>query len=120
MLTPKIGDKILRDPCILYGPDKIFHLVYTTSWKSKEIGYAFSKDLVHWSEEVLIPVMHHEPETENSWAPEVVWDEEKKHYFIFWSSRIKGYHLLKINFDNSPKEIAKFFCLQIQIIKNKS
>ncbi len=88
VLTPKIGDKILRDPCILYGPDKIFHLVYTTSWKSKEIGYTSSKDLVHWSEEVLVPVMYHEPATENSWAPEVIWDQENKHYLIFWSSLV--------------------------------
>jgi len=90
VLTPKIGDKILRDPCIIYGPDNVFHLVYTTSWNSKEIGYAYSKDLVNWSEEVLVPVMHNETGTEHSWAPEVVYDSEKKHYLIFWSSPVKG------------------------------
>jgi hypothetical protein len=90
VLTPKIGDKILRDPCILYGPDHIFHLVYTTSWKSKEIGYAYSKDLVHWSEEALLPVMHNETGTKNSWAPEVIYDYEKKHHLIYWASAVTG------------------------------
>jgi hypothetical protein len=83
LLTPKKGEKIFLDPCILYGPNNIFHLVYTTSWNSKKIGYAYSKDLVHWSEEELVPVMHHEPAAENYWATEVIWDQEKKHYLIY-------------------------------------
>jgi hypothetical protein len=65
-------------------------LVYTTSWTSKEIGYAYSKDLVHWSEEQLLPVMHDEPATVHSWAPEVVYDQDKKDYLIYWTSQIKG------------------------------
>jgi beta-xylosidase len=71
-------------------------LVYTTSWRSKEIGVAHSKDLVHWSEEELVPVMHYEPETLHSWAPEVVYDQENKHYLIYWSSFVTGSYLFKI------------------------
>jgi len=87
LLKPEIGDKILRDPCILYGPDGVYHMVWTTSWTKKQIGYSSSKDLIHWSTEELIPVMHDMPAaTDKSWAPELVYNYEKKHYVIFWTS----------------------------------
>jgi beta-galactosidase len=54
------------------------------------MGYAYSKDLVHWFEEELLPVMHHKPATVHSWAPEVIYDQDKKDYLIYWASQIKG------------------------------
>ena len=57
-LAPKVGEsKLMRDPCLLRGPDGTFHMVWTTSWNGKTIGYASSSDLVHWSEQQAIPVM---------------------------------------------------------------
>ena len=32
----------------------------------------------------------HEPEAQNCWAPEIVWDDAKQHYLIFWSTTILG------------------------------
>jgi len=90
LMAPLIGDKILRDPCLLYGPDGLFHLVWTTSWKSKEFGHSTSKDLIHWSTEELVPAMHNFSQTQTTWAPEVIYDSDKKHYLIFWSSLVKG------------------------------
>lgn len=76
-LRPTVGkDKLMRDPCIIKGPDGIFHIVFTTGWHDKIIGYASSKDLIHWSEQKAIPVMEHEPTAKNSWAPEVFYDDE--------------------------------------------
>jgi len=90
-LTPKVGnDKLMRDPCIIQGPDDKFHMVWTVSWKEKGIGYAFSDDLIHWSEQKYIPVMEHEPEARNCWAPEIFYDENSKQYMIFWSTTIPG------------------------------
>lgn len=90
-LTPKVGnDKLMRDPCIIQGPDDKFHMVWTVSWKEKGIGYAFSEDLIHWSEQQYIPVMEHEPEARNCWAPEIFYDENSKQYMIFWSTTIPG------------------------------
>lgn len=88
-LKPVVGkDKLMRDPSICRGPEGTFHMVWTTSWVSKEIGYASSKDLIHWSEQKTIPVMEHEPTTRNSWAPEIFYDRITKTYYIFWASTI--------------------------------
>jgi beta-xylosidase len=90
-LTPEVGgDKLMRDPCIITGRDGKFHMVWTVSWKEKGIGYASSKDLIHWSEQQYIPVMEHEPGAKNCWAPEVFYDEDSKQYLIFWSTTIPG------------------------------
>ena len=90
-LTPAVGnDKLMRDPCIIFGPDGKFHMVWTVSWGEKGIGYASSEDLNHWSDQKYIPVMEHEPEALNCWAPEVFYDEASKQYLIFWSTTIPG------------------------------
>jgi len=89
-LTPKVGGKLMRDPCIIQGPDGIFHMVWTTSWNQKAIGYAHSRDLINWSQQKYIPVMEHEAKAMNSWAPEVFYDEAGKQFLIFWSTTIPG------------------------------
>jgi len=90
-LRPKIGkSKLMRDPCIIQGPDGTFHMVWTTGWGEKGIGYAHSKDLVNWSDQKYIEVMAHEPDAKNCWAPEVFYDEAKAQYIIFWATTIPG------------------------------
>jgi hypothetical protein len=92
-LTPTVGkDKLMRDPCIIQGPDGTFHMVFTTGWHDRIIGYASSKDLISWSEQKAVPVMEHEPEAKNSWAPEVFYDDQKKNYIIYWATTIPGRH----------------------------
>lgn len=90
-LTPAAGgDKLMRDPCIIQGPDDLFHMVWTVSWNEKGIGYANSADLVNWSEQRYIPVMEHEPDARNCWAPEIFYDNDSEKYIIFWSTTIPG------------------------------
>lgn len=90
-LTPEVGgDKLMRDPCIIQGPDDLFHMVWTVSWNEKGIGYANSADLINWSDQKYIPVMEHEPEAMNCWAPEIFYDDESEEYIIFWSTTIPG------------------------------
>ena len=92
-VAPTVGnDKLMRDPFILQGKDGLFHLVWTSSWKDRQIGYASSKDLINWSEQKAIPVMAHEPTAKNCWAPEMVYDPENKNYIIFWATTIPGRH----------------------------
>ena len=92
-LTPTAGkDRLMRDPSICRGPDGTFHMVWTTGWWDQIIGYAWSKDLINWSEQKEIPVMMHEPETRNSWAPELFYDKPTGLYYIFWASTIPGRH----------------------------
>jgi hypothetical protein len=92
LLQPKVGNqKVMRDPSMVQGPDGIFHLVWTSSWRGdKGFGYASSKDLINWSEQQFISVMHKEPTTVNTWAPELFYDEDAKQYLIIWASCIPG------------------------------
>ncbi|SDF48294.1 Glycosyl hydrolases family 43 [Massilia sp. PDC64] len=90
-VTPTVGKaKLMRDPCIVRGPDGIYHMVWTSGWNETGIGYASSPDLIHWSAQRELPVMAHEPTTLNAWAPEIAWDEKRGEYLIFWSSTIPG------------------------------
>ena len=91
VLKPTVSkDKLFRDPCIIKGTDGTYHMVWTVSWNDKGIGYASSKDLVHWSEQRFIPVMMHEDSARNTWAPEITYDPARKEYMIYWATTING------------------------------
>ncbi|MDQ8203221.1 glycoside hydrolase family 43 protein [Pelagicoccus sp. SDUM812003] len=87
-ISPMQG--LMRDPFLACGPDGVFRLVWTTDWESQEIGYASSRDLLHWSEQRKLPVMAEHPATRNCWAPEMVYDAIRSDYLIFWASTIEG------------------------------
>ncbi|MDR0573447.1 MAG: carbohydrate binding domain-containing protein, partial [Tannerella sp.] len=82
-------EKKMRDPFILQGPDGIWRCIWTINWESDKIGYAASKDLIHWGRQSYIPVMSELAEARNCWAPEMIYDEEKQQFVIFWASTIK-------------------------------
>lgn len=89
-LTPTVGTKLMRDPCLVQAPDGQFHLVWTTGWWDQGIGVAHSGDLVEWSAQKFVPVMAHEPTARNAWAPEIVHDRMARRYLIYWASTIPG------------------------------
>jgi hypothetical protein len=90
-LQPLIGiSKLMRDPCIIKGRDGLFHMVWTSGWTERGIGYASSRDLITWSEQQYLKVMDHEPTTKNTWAPELFYDKVSKQYLIYWASTIPG------------------------------
>ncbi len=92
-LSATVGkDKLMRDPSVCQAPDGTFHMVWTSSWTDRIIGYASSKDLIHWSEQKAIPVMMHEPTAHNCWAPELFYDKPSKSFYIFWATTIPGRH----------------------------
>lgn len=92
-LRPEVGkDKLIRDPCVIKGPNGKFHMVWTSGWHDQIIAYANTEDFVHWSPQIDIPVMTHEPSAKNAWAPEVFYDEKQKQYLIFWATTIPGRH----------------------------
>lgn len=110
-LTPTVGkDKLMRDPFILQGKDGLFHLVWTSGWWDKYIGYASSGDLINWSEQKTIPVMEHEPTAKNSWAPEMVYDPETKEYIIFWATTIPGRHQAIADSDSEKGLNHRMYC----------
>lgn len=90
-LKPVLGkDKLMRDPSIVQDDNGIFHMVWTTGWWDQGVGYASSKDLIHWSEQQNIPVMEKSTGTRNTWAPELFYDKKDKTFYIFWASTIPG------------------------------
>ena len=92
LLKPDIGkQRVMRDPSMVLGPDGIFHLVWTTSWRGDPgFGYASSPDLIHWSSQRMISVMQHEQTTVNVWAPEITYDTSAGQFIIIWASCIPG------------------------------
>jgi len=92
MFKHAVGE-VFRDPSIARDNAGTFHLVWTSSWNTrngKAIGYASSTNLVDWGDQRLIPVMENEPNAEFVWAPELFWDAREKQWIIHWSSSVTG------------------------------
>jgi hypothetical protein len=81
---------LMRDPSILRGPDGMFHLVWTIAWTDHGIGVAHSRDLIHWSTQTRVPVMEHEPDALNAWAPDLFYDDATQQFVIVWATAIPG------------------------------
>jgi beta-xylosidase len=91
LLRPEVGEaKLMRDPSIARGPDGTYHMVWTTGWNERGVGYASSRDLVHWSPQRYLPVMASEPAARNAWAPELFHDASAGRWLIVWASTIPG------------------------------
>jgi sucrose-6-phosphate hydrolase SacC (GH32 family) len=99
VLVSTLGEKGVRDPYIIRSHDNSqFYLIATDlsihlnpDWGraqtsgSQSIVIWESKDLVNWSEPNLVKVA---PDSAGcTWAPEVIYDEEKKAYMVFWASK---------------------------------
>ena len=109
-LRPKVGEnKLMRDPALYRAPDGTFHAVWTTGWTGKTIGYASSKDLLTWSEQQAIPVMAHEAQAQNCWAPELIWDADKKEFVIHWSTTILGKFPATENSNRRPERNHRIY-----------
>jgi len=88
LVAPVVGEsKLMRDPSIVQGPDGTFHMVWTTSWQGRTLGYAKSRDLKTWSAQRTIPCL---PEAVNCWAPEAFYDEATKEFVVVWASTVAG------------------------------
>ena len=106
-------ENLVRDPSIVYGPDGLFHLVYTSDINSRSFGYAESPDLVNWSNVKLVQIWQNEPETiGHTWAPEIFYDDVEDEYQIAFSSNIgtntlRLYYTVTSDFDSwtDPEEL---------------
>ena len=66
------------------------HLVWTTGWADKGFGYANSKDLVHWSDQLWVPVNEKIAGAKNTWRAETFYDAAKRQWLIVWSTTVEG------------------------------
>lgn len=92
IMTPNVGkDRLMRDAHVMLSPeDDRWHMVWTTGWWDRGFGLAHSDDLVHWSMQRYVEVLADEPNALNCWAPEMIYDDVRREYMIFWSSTITG------------------------------
>lgn len=89
-LQPLVGDKLVRDPCIRRGLDGTYHMVWTTGWMEQGFGYASSRDLLNWSDQVFVPAGKDLKGATNVWAPELFYDQKKDQWLIIWATTIEG------------------------------
>lgn len=92
-LVPQVGDKLMRDPSLVLGPDNVFRLVWTSGWYLTQFGYASSTDLKTWSPQQAISIWSGHPDEANvtlTWAPEITYDSAQGRYLIVWASDVKG------------------------------
>ncbi|HAJ78703.1 MAG TPA: hypothetical protein DCO75_02940 [Fibrobacteres bacterium] len=115
VITPLIGDEgLARDPNIYYDSvNSIFRMVWTCDWLGNEIGYATTKDLVHWSTPQAIHIGSSIPDIEDCWAPEIFYDDIQNKYMIYWSVFVSGvgqrtYYTLTSDFSTFTDPV-KFF-----------
>ncbi len=96
-LRPTVGDRarrgdgdqrVFRDAFVAPDPAGGFHIVWTTGWGRRDIGYAHSPDLIHWEDERLLPVMAHREAAQNCWAPKLFYDREDERWMILWSTTL--------------------------------
>lgn len=87
-LKPTVGSRLMRDPHILQGPDGIYHMVWTSGWHDKGIGYATSANLLDWSEQRFLPLMEKIKGVDTTWAPELHFDPESGMFIVYWSSNV--------------------------------
>ncbi|KAJ0158571.1 hypothetical protein CTA2_11306 [Colletotrichum tanaceti] len=105
LLTPTLGTKAVRDPYIVDGGGKdkgkkYFILgtdlnIKETSWDkaqrqgSRSILVWESEDLVTWGKERLVEVETN-PTAGMVWAPEALYDQRERKYFVHWASKFYG------------------------------
>lgn len=102
LFRAEVGDEnLMRDPFIMPAHDGSgYHLLWTTGWHGRSLGYAFSPDLVTWSGARALPVVAALPDAQNAWAPEAVFDSASGEYLVYFAtrqpSRYEGHRMLAI------------------------
>jgi hypothetical protein len=90
VIVPKIAEgavPLMRDPNTYYDSTTgLFHLTWTTAWTQTNVGYATSSDLIHWSDQIMIPVGKLIPNCACCWAPEFFYDDKKDSIMLYWST----------------------------------
>ncbi len=84
------GENQTRDPSVVRGPDGLYHMVWTSGITTRTIGYASSPNLKDWSTPERIEVWDNSVTVDNTWAPEIFYDDALDHYQIVWSSDLNN------------------------------
>lgn len=105
VLTWSQGERGVRDPYIVRGPDDAFHILATDlsiyhrgGWQegmatvngSTGLVIWDSDDLIHWGRPRLVDVARDIPGAGMAWAPEACWDDEARQWIVFWATRAQN------------------------------
>ncbi|HIY56870.1 MAG TPA: family 43 glycosylhydrolase [Candidatus Tetragenococcus pullicola] len=102
ILHSTIGEEGIRDPFLIRDEvNQCFYLIATDlqihkgkGWQDAQINGSHnivvwqSQDLIYWSEPHFLDVGLEE--AGNVWAPEAIYDKEKKAFLVFWASKTNG------------------------------
>lgn len=93
VIIQTLGTKSVRDPYIFKDQDGYYRIVGTdmkseAGWASNHCIISWkSKDLINWIDEALIDMRDYGLEdTVRAWAPQAIWDAEKRMYMLYWSN----------------------------------
>ena len=95
IITPTLGKKCVRDPFIVPERDGFYYIIGTNmkseeGWLSNHALISWkSNDLINWTDETVIDIRDFGNEfadTTRAWAPEALWDENERKYFVYWSN----------------------------------
>ena len=79
-------DELMRDPFIQRAPDGTFRLVWTWSTEPAIIGYSTSTDLIHWSQQIPLPVAKVLPTATNVSAPTTFYNPAQKDWLLLFTA----------------------------------
>lgn len=103
VLEAEIGEKGMRDPFIFRKEDGSFVVLATNMWNSEYILCYDSEDLIHFTDGRLLQLndngMH-------AWAPEVIYDPDRKQYAIFWSGNTDR-NRIYVNYTEDFQEVSE-------------
>ena len=114
--SSNVGTKCIRDPYIFKGEDGFYYLLATdmkatAGWDSnRNILTAKSSDLVNWKEVTIIPIANASPNmkrADRAWAPQAIYDPEKKSYMIYFAARVPGIDNRTIMYYAYSKDLKK-------------
>jgi hypothetical protein len=91
----------LRDPYIGFA-NGAYHLVHTKGWDHPVIHHYISSDLLSW-DGGEIKVIH--PDRKRAWAPEWIFDEQQKLFYLFWASEHNGHNCIYYTTTKDWKDI---------------
>ena len=123
--------KGLRDPYIMRGPDGTYYVAATDlhifakhygyrdtqferdqeefGWgNNKNLALLKSKDLIHWEHSLVrVQQMDGFNDIGATWAPELIWDDQKNAIMIYWTIR-RGNGACKLYYAYANKEFTGF------------
>lgn len=103
LFHPGFGTRF-RDPSLVRDPNRpeIVYMVWTTE-TNDAFGFASTKDFIRWENIGEIAINKNVPGVFNTWAPELIWDEEGKRWMIYYASSVKGRFPETAALANNPK-----------------